>query len=96
MSSSTLSALSGIAPVRIEPIFAAAQIAGQQQPTTEPAPAFNTAQPILMVPTKPPLSPAVMAELIGQQTSPYGSVIGGPIKDQRPADGANEQDAASL
>ena len=69
MSLSTLSASTG----NVAATTAVAQtqaIAG----SAPPPPQTNSAQPILMVPTKPPLSPAVMAELIGRQSQPYGSV----------------------
>jgi hypothetical protein len=58
-------------------------------------------QPILLVPTKPPLSAAVMAELIGQQASPFAST-GGPFAggqlagDQKSVDSRTSIDLGSL
>ena len=75
MSLSTISGLSGIISVPLNPSPAVLQADAQTQSTTEQAAASGAVQPILMVPTKPPLSPAVMAELIGRQASPYGSPL---------------------
>jgi hypothetical protein len=90
MSSSAIFGLSGIAPTPSDPTFAAIQAAAKPQATSAPAPAapaFNGVQPILLVPTKPPLSAAVMAELLGQQTSPFGSAGGENARDQNPVHG---------
>lgn len=75
MSSSTISGLSGMVSVPLSPTPAVVQTDANPQSATEPAAVYGAAQPILMVPTKPPLSPAVMAELIGRQASPYGSPL---------------------
>ena len=66
----SLSALSGFP----DTVPATAGVTQSQATAGAPSPPPQTSgtQPILMVPTKPPLSPAVMAELIGRQTSPYG------------------------
>ena len=81
MSSSAITGLSGIAPAAPSRAIASVQTAAKPPTTT---PANNDAQqPILMVPTKPPLSAAVMAELIGQQTSSYGSLVGSYSTDQK-------------
>jgi hypothetical protein len=91
MSSSAISGLNGIASAPLDPTFAAIQAAAKPQATTAPAPAapaFNDTQPILLVPTKPPLSAAVMAELLGQSTSPFGSTSGGNTPVQNPVHSA--------
>jgi hypothetical protein len=85
MSSSAIMGLSGIAPAAPSLAIAAVQTAAKP-PTATPA-SNDVQQPILMVPTKPPLSAAVMAELIGQQTSSYGSLVGSYSADQKPAAG---------
>jgi len=84
MSSSAITGLSGIAPAPPSQAIAAVQTAAK--PQTAPT-ASSDVQPILMVPTKPPLSAAVMAELIGQQTSSYGSLVGSYSSDQKPIAG---------
>jgi hypothetical protein len=73
--------LSGIAPAPPSLAIAAVQTAAKPQTTTTAS--NDVQQPILMVPTKPPLSAAVMAELIGQQTSSYGSLVGSHSADQK-------------
>jgi hypothetical protein len=89
MSSSAITGLSGTASAPLNLPIIAVQAAAKTQATTaaHAAAGTNDAEPILMVPTKPPLSPAVMAELIGQQSSSYGSVGGGYSSDQKPAAG---------
>lgn len=103
MSSSAISGLDGIASAPFDPMVAAIQAPAKPQATTAPAPAapaFNGVQPILLVPTKPPLSAAVMAELLGQQTSSFGGTTGSYPGDQRPVDRAtsvsNNQAVPSL
>jgi hypothetical protein len=91
MSSNAISGVGGIASAPLNPTFLAIQSAAKAQPATTPAPAppaSNGVQPILLVPTKPPLSSAVLAELIGQQISPYGSSVGQYSGYERPADSA--------
>jgi hypothetical protein len=89
MSSSAISGLSGIVSAPLDAIFAAVQPSAKPQATTAPPdPAANGAQRILLVPTKPPLSAAVMAVLIGRQTSSDSFSMGGYASNQRPADGA--------
>jgi hypothetical protein len=73
--------LSGIAPAAPSLAIAAVQTAAKPQTATTAS--NDVQQPILMVPTKPPLSAAVMAELIGQQTSSYGSLVGSHSADQK-------------
>jgi hypothetical protein len=89
MSSSAISGLSGTVAAPLNAIFATAQVSAKPQATTpSAAPTANGGQPILLVPTKPPLSAAVMAVLIGRQTSLDGSSTGGYASNQRPLDGA--------
>ena len=66
MSLSALSGFTDTVPVTAAVTQSQAATAAPSQP-----PQGSGTQPILMVPTKPPLSPAVMAELIGRQTSLY-------------------------
>ena len=91
MSSSAITGLSGIASTPLNPPIAAVQAAASSQATPAPvATDPNGVKPILMVPTKPPLSAAVMAELIGQQTSSsYGSIAGLHAGDQKSAEGVS-------
>lgn len=82
MSSSAISGLGGSAAAPLTLTPEAIQALANPQTTAQPAPApaassSNGVQPILLVPTKPPLSSAVMAELMGHQTSPYGSAATG-------------------
>jgi hypothetical protein len=90
MSSSAISALGGIDSAALNPIFAAIQAAAKPPASTAPAaaaPTSGAAQPILLIPTKPPLSAAVMAVLLGRQSSSDGASVGGHAGDQRPVDG---------
>jgi hypothetical protein len=87
MSSSAISGLNGMVSVPLNPTQAVLQADAKQQTVTEPASASSAVQPILMVPTKPPLSPAVMAELIGRQASPYGSPLADYAGGQPPQEG---------
>jgi hypothetical protein len=99
MSMSAISGISGLAPAPLDLTTVAAQAAAKPQAPTDTAtaaPATNAMQPILMVPTKPPLSAAVMNELIGRQVSPYGSIVGDYGRDQAPAEGATTPGIASL
>lgn len=82
MSSSAIAGVGGTVLAPLNPISASPQAAAQPQA----AQAINGVQPILLVPTKPPLSAAVMAELLGQQPAPYGGSIGDYPKDQKPTD----------
>jgi len=85
MSPSAISGVGGTVSAPPTPISATPRVAAKSQ-TAPAAQTANGVQPILLVPTKPPLSAAVMAELLGQQPSPYGASIGDYTRDQKPAD----------
>ncbi len=85
MSSSAISGIGGTVPAPLTPALAAIQTSAQTQAKPSP-PTANGEQPILLIPTKPPLSAAVMAALLGQQTSLYGSAVGDYTQDQKPGD----------
>jgi hypothetical protein len=85
MSSSAISGVGGTVPAPLNPTAAVAQVAAKPQ-TAPAAQTANGVQPILLVPTKPPLSAAVMAELLGQPTSPYGGSVGDYTRAQKPTD----------
>jgi hypothetical protein len=87
MSSSAISGIGGTVPAVLSPTVAAIQATAQTQAAQTP-PGSNGAPPILLIPTKPPLSAAVMAALLGQQTSSYGSAIEDYARNQKQADGA--------
>jgi hypothetical protein len=92
MSSSAITGLSGIAPAL--PSLAIATVQTAAKPQTTPTASNGVQQPLLMVPTKPPLSAAVMAELIGQQTSPYGSPVRSYSANQNPIAGIPPADTS--
>ena len=71
------------------PTLAVSQVAAKSHAASA-AQAANGVQPILLVPTKPPLSAAVMAELLGQQPSPYGAGLGDYAGDQKSTVAASE------
>jgi hypothetical protein len=85
MSSTAISGVGGTVSAPVTPISAAPQVAAKSQ-TAPAAQTPNGVQPILLVPTKPPLSAAVMAELLGHQLSPYGTSMGDYTRDQKPTD----------
>jgi len=77
--SSTITGLSGIAAVL--PSLNVSSVQASAKPPAAPAAFGDAQQPLLMVPTKPPLSEAVMAELMSRQSpSPYGALSGGQPK----------------
>ena len=90
MSSSAISGIGRIVQAPLNLASTAVQASTKPQAATEPAipaAASNAVQPILMVPTKPPLSAAVMAELIGRQVSPYGFPLADYAGYQTPGNG---------
>lgn len=90
MSSSVTSELSGIASAQLNLTSAATKASAVTQASAAAPTAAsdaNSTPPLLMVPTKPPLSNAVMAELIGRQSSSYGPVDGTYTGDQPAVDG---------
>jgi len=67
---------------------ASATPASTTQASTTQAPAtssINGTQQILLIPTKPPLSAKVMAELLGEPMSLFGTAAGETTRDQYPA-----------
>jgi hypothetical protein len=81
MSLSATSAPADIAAAAPDPTIAVSASVAASEPGAQ---TVSVTQPILIIPTKPPLSPAIMAELIGRQASLDGS----PAGDRRLFDGA--------
>ncbi len=78
MSSNVISGISGAAPAPVNLTSAEVQAPAKVSAAAEAAasqPGATPAQTIMMVPTRPPLSNAVMAELMGQQASVFGSPL---------------------
>ncbi len=78
MSANVISGISGVSPAPLNLTAAEVQGPAKVQSAPEVAAAQTTAnatQTILMVPTRPPLSNAVLAELMGQQAAVFGSPL---------------------